>query len=331
MIFTDKATGTKLELSDDVAIKLRSVKVGDGIDTAFFFARDLEQIKARTFDVKYAELPFRNLFPVSNEGGPGTESITYVTYDQAGMSIIISDYSRDLPRADVGGKETTVKVRETGIAVAWTQAEIRKAAKAGRSINDRKMIAAVRGNEQTLNTIAFYGDAATGLIGLFTQPNIPVADVPNGAGGNPEFTTKTPDEIVFDLMDIMNDIFTLTKMIERPNTLLLPPAQWGYIATTRLGSVNDTTILEYFVSKCPYINSAADVIPVNELTGAGTAGVDVMVAYRRDPDTAQFEEPMPLMFHPEQIKGLEVEVPAEGSNAGLNVYYPLAFSIREKI
>ena len=73
-------------------------------DGAVFFQRQLEHIKARSYDVRYAELKARTLFPVSNEGGPGVTTITYRTYDQVGAAKIINAYADDLPRADVAGK-----------------------------------------------------------------------------------------------------------------------------------------------------------------------------------------------------------------------------------
>jgi hypothetical protein len=320
---TDTESGEQLRVDDFDVLDA---------DQAIFFSRQLEAVKARTYDVKYAELKFRDLFPVSNEAGPGATSIVYWTYDQAGMSkIIASGYSRDLPRADIGGKETLIPVRELGIAVGWTMGEIRKAARAGLPIDARKMNAATRGNEQTLNNIAYFGDATHNLVGLFTQPNIPTANAPNGAGGTPEWTTKTVDEIIEDALGLLDGVFTTTKMVERPNTLLLTPDEWSYLGRTRLGENNDTTILEYLAKTSPYLNSIDDIIPVNELVGAGTGGSNVAVAYRRDPDALQFEIPMELMFHPEQRIGLEIEVPAECSTAGLNVYYPLSLSILEDV
>lgn len=298
-------------------------------DQAVFFARQLESIKARSYDVKYADLQFRNLFPVSNEAGPGARHITYHSFDQTGMAkILASGMARDLPRADIGGREVSIPVRELGISVGYTVGEIRAASRAGLPLDARKMGAAIRGNEQKLNDIAWNGDDNSGLLGVFNHPNLPVGNVINGAGGTPEWTTKTPDEILFDLNDIVNDIFTLSRMRERANTVLLPPAQYAYIASTARSSVSDTTILEYFLQNNPFVQ---EVLPVNEIEGAGTGGADIMIAYNRSPDTMQFEIPMELIWHPEQREGLEILIPAECSTGGLNVYYPVAVSIREDI
>ena len=56
-------------------------------DGGVFFQRQLEHIKAKSYDVLYANLKARELFPVSNEAGPGVTTITYRTYDIAGAAI----------------------------------------------------------------------------------------------------------------------------------------------------------------------------------------------------------------------------------------------------
>ena len=65
-----------------------------------FYARELEHIKARTYDKKYPALTYRELIPISMEGGEGITSITYESYDRVGMAKLINAYAADLPRPD---------------------------------------------------------------------------------------------------------------------------------------------------------------------------------------------------------------------------------------
>lgn len=298
---------------------------------AIFFSRELEYLKARSYDVQYPDLKARMLFPVTNAAGPGAEFITYTTYDQAGMSKFIGPNAKDIPRADISGKETIVPVQTHAISAGWTTKEIRAAIRTGKPIQSRKMNAALRATEQTVNITAFEGNDELGLPGLFNNANIPRTNAPNGAGGTPEWITKTPAEILLDLNSTVNDINTDTLLAEAPNTVLLPPEQHAYIATTARSENSDTTILQYFVQNNIHIASVDDVIPCNEVVGAGTAGEDVMVAYDRNPMKAELEIPMELTYLPEQRQGLEIVLIGEASFAGLNVYYPLAFNILEGI
>ncbi len=297
-------------------------------DGAFFFQRQLELIKARSYDVRYAELKARMLFPVSNEGGPGITSITYRTYDQSGAAKIINAYADDLPRADVAGKETTIPVRSVGISYGYNLDEIQASQLTGAALDQRRANAARRSNEQVVNDVAFFGDTTSGLPGLFSNPNIPTGAVVNPGSGT-EWVNKTPDEILFDVNDLFADIFETTKMVEQGNTLLLPPNQWSYIMSTPRSSNSDTTIAQYLVQNSPYLNSMEDIIPVNECAAANNPllASDAMVAYDRNPDKLQLEVPVELEMLPVQQKNLEFVVPGRSRLGGLNIYYPLSLAI----
>lgn len=300
------------------------------VDGAMYFQRELEHVKSKSYDVQYPELLARTLFPVSNEAGAGVNTITYRTYDQVGAAKIISAYADDLPRADVSGKETSSPVRSVGTSYGYNVDEIEAGALTGRPLDQRRANAAVKSTELAVNDVAFNGDAAHGLPGFFSNPNIPKGNVVNPGSGT-EWVNKTPDQILFDINDLFADIFETTKMVERGNTLLLPPSQWAYISATPRASNSDTTILEFIVKNSPFLTSAEDVIPVNELVGAGTAGVDIMVAYDRSPDKLELEVPLELQWFAIQQKGLEFVVPGRLRLGGLNIYYPLSLSIGEGI
>jgi hypothetical protein len=297
---------------------------------AAFFQRELELLKSETYDVVYADLPARNLFPVNNEGGFGVTSITYQSFDKTGKAKIINGGSKDLPRADVGGREHSNPVREIGISYAWTQKEIAASAFSNRSIDRQRSNAANRSVEELVNEIAFFGNADHNLPGFLSNSTIPSTTVVNPGSGT-EWVNKTPDEVYFDISDAFADVFEISKMKEKANTLLLPPAQWSYLASTRMAAGTDTTILKYLVDNCPYINSKDNVIPVNELIGAGAGSTDRMVVYTRDPRKLQFEIPAELQYLPAQEQGLEMLVPGWLSICGVVVYYPLSASFHDGI
>lgn len=297
-----------------------------------FFQRQLEYVKSKSYDVQYPELKARSLFPVSNEAGAGATSITYTTYDQIGAAKIINAYANDLPRADISGKETTSPIRSVGISYGYNIDEIQASQMTGAALDQRRANAAVRSNEQTLNTIAFFGDAEHNLPGFFNNPNIPTGNVVNPGSGT-EWVNKTPDEILFDINDAFADVFETTNMVERANTLLLPPSQWSYIASTPRSANSDTTILQYVVKNSPYLNSEADVIPVNECKASLNPNLtnDAMVVYDRNPDKLQFEIPVELEMMATQQKNLEFIIPGRSRVGGVIVYYPLSANILEGI
>lgn len=297
-------------------------------DEGFFFARQLELIKTKSYDVRYAELKARMLFPVNGEGGAGITSITYRTYDQVGMAKIINAYADDLPRADVLGKETTIPVHSVGISYGYSLDEIRASEMTGASLDQRRANAAMRANEQVVNDVAFFGDVESGLPGLFDNPNIPQSNVVDPGAGT-EWVNKTPDQILFDINDLFTDIFENTLMVESGNTLLLAPCQWSYIMSTPRSANSDTTIAQYVATNSPFLKSIDDIIAVNEFQATlnPTLSEDAMMAYDRSPEKLELQIPLELEMLAVQQKGLEFVVPGRSRLGGLNVYYPLSLAI----
>jgi hypothetical protein len=294
-----------------------------------FFARELEARKSRSYDIIFPEMKAFGLIPISTEAGEGAQSITYDQYEEIGMARIIESYANDLPRADVKGKQFTTQVKSIGVSFGYSIQEIRAARMAGKPLQQRQANAARRANDQKVNKLAWFGDATYNIQGITNTPNIPSTPVPNdGTGASTLWVDKTPDQILRDLNLITNSIVAVTNGVEVPNTVLLPVAQYALIASTPRSSVSDTTILEYFIQNNPFITTV-DWVP--ELAGAGPAGVDLMIAYDKNPDKLTMEIPMPYTQHAPQEQSLNFVVPCESRFGGVIVYYPLSISFGEGI
>lgn len=314
------------------AISLQGVRVGVMDEqTGVFFERELEHIKSKSYDVKYADLPFRIVFPTSHDAPEGSTSITVRSYDRTGVAKIIVGYGTDLPRADITGTEYSVPVKQVGNSYGYTTKEIRESRLVGKSLDARRAASAVRGNEEKFNDIAWFGDADNGLFGLFTVGGIPTSTVATkAAGGTTWRANATPEEILYDMNNAVAQMVSTTKMKEKPTRMLVPVAHHQYISSTTraTNAASDTTILKYFLDNNVYIN---EVLPINELSGAGTGGVDVFVIYNPDPDNLTFEIPMEQKHLPPERRGLEWSIACESETGGLNVYYPLSLAIWEGI
>lgn len=311
--------------------KIQSVAL-DANET-FFFARELEYIKSKSYDIEFPEMKAFKHIPISTEAGEGAQSITYAQFEETGMARVIESYADDLPRADIKGKEFTTPVKSIGVSYGYSVQEIRAAIYVGRSLTQRQANAARRANDQKINRLAWFGDDTYRILGLINNTNIPANAVPaDGTGGTTQWVNKTPDQILRDLNQITNSIVALTKGVEMPNTVLLPVEQYTLIASTPRSSVSDTTILEYFIQNNPFITTV-DWVP--ELAGAGPVvddvATDIFIAYDKNPDKLTMEIPMPFTQYPPQERGLEFVVPCESRYGGIIVYYPLSLTIGEGI
>jgi hypothetical protein len=295
----------------------------------FFFSRELEYIKSKSYDIEFPEMKAFKHIPISTEAGEGALSITYAQFEEVGLARIIESYADDLPRADIRGKEYTQLVKSVGASYGYSVQEIRAAVYVGRSLTQRQANAARRANDQKINRLAWFGDQTYQILGMLNNANIPIGTVLNdGTGSTTQWVNKTPDQILYDMNTLANSIPFVTKGVEMPNTLLLPVAQYTLIASTPRSVTSDTTILEYFIQNNPFITTV-DWVP--ELTGAGpvvdATATDVMIAYDKNPDKLTMEIPMPFTQYPPQERGLEFVVPCESRYGGIIVYYPLSLSI----
>lgn len=294
-----------------------------------FLQRQLDYIKTQTYDIKYAELKARKLIPVSSEADPGAEKIFYRQYDQAGLAKIIANYGDDLPRADVKGSEFFAVVKTLASSFAYNFQEMRSAAYGNVPLEQRRANAARRAIAQLENSISFFGDTASGLVGMFNAPNITTVTIPaDGTGATKTWSTKTPDQILRDMNLVANTVVSVSLGVEIPDTMLLPLAQYNYVASTARSANSDTTILNYFLQNNPYIK---EVEWVNELLGAGASSTDRMFAYRRSPEVLTMEVPSDFEQLELEIRNLEYKVPCVERFGGVLIYYPLALAYGDGI
>lgn len=285
-------------------------------DESIFFARELESVKAKSYDVQYPLLKARKLFPVSGEAGPGAETIKYEQYDMVGMAKLISSYADDLPRADVKGKEFISSVKSLGASYGYNLQEIRAAKMAGKPLAVKRANAAKESVLRKEDYLAFYGDSDNNIQGFFSNANIsnvtPITGTWSGA---------TADQILADLNKLVNSVSEATKGVETPDTLLLPLTLFNIVSTKRIGVDSNMTVLKYFLETTPYIKS---VDWLNQLETAGTGSTKQAMVYNRNPDKLTMEIPQDFEQLEEQSKGLEYVVPCHSRFGGVLVYYPLS-------
>ncbi len=304
---------------------------GDRIDwrqdagESAFLERQLEHIEARIYDFKLRELKFRRVFPISNEG-QGAEVIAYDLVRGAGVAKIIANGASDLPRADTFVDRFYAVVRSVGISFGYTTRELRNAAFSNVPLEARRGVAARRGMEEKLSDMAWNGDAEYNIIGILDNPNIPQIQAAAPSTGSDRTWAggdKTPLEIISDITTVISDVVTNTNQVHKPNTVLMPVAQYEYISKTPYSDRVPMSILRYITD--PLNKFDIDMIEqVPELAGTGPGGEDQMLAYERTDEVLQFRIPMELRAMPPEPRNLEFLINMESECAGMVVRYPLA-------
>ena len=310
--------------------KTPGMRFDDADDASVFFARELDYIKAKTYDRLYPELTALKLFPVSSEVNPGAETTTYYGYEKTGFAKIIQNYATDLPRTDVKGKPTTAHIKSIGDSYGYSVQEMRASRYAGKSLDVRKAESARYAIDREINRIAWAGDEEAGLMGVLSAwNNVPLytPDL-NGGGTSTQFKDKTPEEILRDFSGAIASMAALTMDVERPDTIAAASDAYVYLSTTPRSALSDKTILMWLLDNLPDIKEIVRCPELNGNSGINPyAGQNVMILYRNDSDKLTIENPLLFYQYPVQPVKLEMEIPCEARTAGAILYYPLSILI----
>jgi hypothetical protein len=152
----------------------------------------------------------------------------------------------------------------------------------------------------------------------------------NGQTNSTLWVNKTPDQILFDVNNLLSGIWITTQTIEMADTLLMPLAAYTYITTTRLSNLSDMTILEWMNKANAFTSETGRPLTIRGIRGldtAGSGGTGRLVAYWRDPGVVKMHLPMPFRFLPEpfRTRPLYWEIPGIFRFGGVDIRRPSAF------
>ena len=307
------------------------MKAFDSAELAFF-KKQLELVLARVVETKYPTLYARQMFPVSPEGGEGIDSVTYSIWDETGMAEFISAYAGDIPMADVSHRSVTSPVHRMSEGFRMTLDEIKKAARTGVNLSDRKARSVRNGHEARLNKTAFYGHAGLNLPGLFSHPSIENGAAPN-LDWDDDVDPATPDEILACFVDGLENIRSNTSGVERPNAIRVPTSTYMHLAVTKMSDSSDMVILEWLRTKLAALG-VTSIEAYNEgeavtmLAGATVDARKIIVYYDSTPDCLELMIPEDINFLLPEQRALGMVTYGTMTTGGLLVYKPLAIYLQ---
>lgn len=283
------------------------------------FARQLETIKRRMYEVKYPELKNRKFVPEGNEAGPTTEYLTYRIWQDYVMAKVVSGYSTDIPMVTSSGSEVSVKPFSVADGYMYTVDELRSAQAANVPLIDRMARAVRMGIELAREEHVAFGTPEFGGGGLLNHPNVQLVSLPNGA-----WASATGEEILEDMNFLVTNMLTTTNEIFAGDTLVLTVAAHRLIATKILNTAaGERTVLEAFKAQNPGIS----VETWQKLATANSAGNGPRILfYKKDPEVLEFEVAIPFEQMPVEVRAMTYSVVCRAKWFGLQVQYPNAIS-----
>ena len=284
-------------------MKFNSLDEAQGV----FFERELEFVKAQTYDIKRPNNSYSRAFPIDTSAGAGADTISYQQYDSVGVMKLISSSADDLPRSDIKGKEFLVKVKTIGGSYGYNYDEVLAGMmasnfsgsgpkKSAGFIDTKRALASRRSYDNKMNEIAWFANPNEakwqGLVGFLYFPNIPITTASTKVGGGTVWSGATGEEILADMTSAINAVTTITNGVEVVDTIGLPPAQYALLRSKMMTQLN-TTVKKHFQETYPdiKIESFPELKAVTPLPSTGVGSGDMMVAYTRSPDHIQLNVP----------------------------------------
>lgn len=300
---------------------------------SIFFARQLESIDDRVYEIVFPLLKGRTLVPAVTNVGEWDREYTYRIFERTGKAVIVGDKATDLPRVNVTGTETTARIKDVASEFSYSIPEIRAAMAKGVPLDDLDARAARRAIEEKMDDLIAFGAAADPLaVGMTGFANFSSIDrttfvaSTKDTGGDTAWSTVGADPllIVRDINAIVAQVWSGLKQAEGlPDriTLVVPAAQYALIASTPVSTLATKSILSYCLENNPLLEA---VVPWHKLTGAGYSNKDRMVAFVRDPMVLGSLVPLDFMRQPEQQRQLNFDIPCLARCGGTVWRYPVA-------
>jgi hypothetical protein len=283
----------------------------DAVNT-LVVARQLETVSRRVIEIEYPQFKSSTFIPVNNEMGEQDEWFTYRVWDGQTMAKIVGNYSTDYPLVNADVREYTVQAFKVGNAYMYSVDDLRKAQRAGISLDTRLAQQARLGHEIAKEDVAAIGQPEKGVYGLTNHPNVPVVTLPTGAWTNPATTGL---QILADLNYMVTQMRLNTNEVLEPDTLLLPINLYRALQIKLISSTGDNasnmSVLQMFQAQNPGITVAS----WNKL-------LNQVVLYRRDPSVLEFISITDFEQFTPEYRALTWTIACRSAMGGVVIYQP---------
>lgn len=314
----------------------------DGLPTTddglAFYISQLANLESRIYEAKYTAINFEELIPINTDVPEWADSWDYISYDAVTLGKFIGSSADDLPNVSIAANKTSVPIGYAGNMFDYSLDELRKSQQLRIPLDMTKARAARRGAMEHMQRVAYFGDAARNMTGLFNNPNLAidnsVLDWYNVA--------TTGDQIVADMNELLTDVWVNSANVHLPNAFILDSRRFALIATTPMSATfPNMTILEYFKKNNLFTSVTGRELAVfsrlqlsaAELAknGVSNGSKDRMVAYELNDENLGMVNPIPWRSLAPQLHNLMVKIPNEYKCSGVEWRYVFSGAYRDHV
>lgn len=293
-----------------------------------FYISQLANLESKIYEAKYANINFAEMVPVKTDIPEWADSWDYISYDAVTLGKFIGSSADDLPSVALSANKSSVPIGYAGNSFDYSLDELRKTQQLRIPVDATKGRAAFRGSQEHSQRVAYFGDSARGMTGMFNNPNLSLDN------STVWWPTATGQEIVDDLNSLLVEVWINSANTHLPNAIAIDSQRYATISSRRMDTGTDTTILQFFMKNNLFTTTTDQplrVFPRLQLLGAGVGGADRMMAYELNDDNLGMCNPIPWRALAPQMVGLNIKVPCEYKISGVEFRYPFSGAYRDHL
>lgn len=317
------------------------VTFNDGLPTLddglAFYISQLANLEARIYEAKYAAINYDELIPVDTSLPEWVDSWDYISYDGVTIGKFIGASADDLPDVTLSANKSSVPIGYAGNKYSYSLDELRKSQQLRIPLDTTKARLAFRGAQEHTQRVAYFGDAARGMTGLFNNPNLALSN----STLNWFDPATTGMQIVEDVDAFLSDIWTNSATVYVPNVLVMNSARWRRINSMPMSKeLPNTTVLQYLKENNVYTGLTGKPLRVEQRLqlsaaqladgGVSNGNKDRILAYELNDENLGMQVPIPWRSLAPQMWNLKVNVPCEYKISGVEFRYPFSGAYRDQ-
>ena len=275
-------------------------------DIRAFMVSQAANIEAAVYEAQFENIQYPRLVPVVSEGNPWALAVERRTIEKGtGEAKRLSHLGDDWPNVDSRYGRLSVNVASFGAAYEVAEDDAAVAMMGGFDLSADKARLARRIVEEKLDELAREGDSTFGADKFYDTS---IASTAAGGVWDAQITADKQMAIADDVNDAITKVWSDSKEVFIPDTLVLPRTEFGRIAGVQVP--NTTMTLAAWI-RVNNVYTAETGQPLN-IVGSSLLGENTKDAllYRRDADVVRFHLPMPI-----NVRGPEM------CNYGLTMKY----------
>jgi len=317
------------------------VTFNDGLPTLddglAFYISQLASLESRIYEAKYASINYMELIPVDTSLPEWVDQWDYISYDGVTIGKFIGASADDLPDVTINANKSVVPIGYAGNKYSYSLDELRKSQQLRIPLDTTKARLAFRGAQEHTQRVAYFGDAARGMTGLFNNPNLALSN--STLNWYDPATTGT--QIAADLNQVLVDGYINSATVHVFGMLVLDAARFAKIASMPMSAqFPEKTVLKYFLENNQYtaLTGNAPIVKSRlqlsaaELAKAGVSNgnKDRILAYELNDENLGMQVPIPWRSLAPQMHNLKVSVPCEYKISGVEFRYPFSGAYRDQ-